>query len=104
MEWIRRRSEPGAFEFLSCHDPSLPVRFPSLSREDCLTAMRLVEPDGRLFAGEEAVPGILGRMRGYRHLAKFFSRPGFRASAGPLYRWIAKNRLRLSRVSGPGVG
>ncbi len=104
VEWIRRRAKPCAFEFLSCHDPSLAARFPQLSREDCLTAIRLVEPDGRIFAGEEAVPGILARMKGYRVAAAIVSRPGVRALARPLYRWIARNRLRLSGGSKPGNG
>jgi predicted DCC family thiol-disulfide oxidoreductase YuxK len=102
VEWIRARSFPEAFEFLSCHSDTLANRFPSIDKAACLQAMHLVLPDGTVRAGERAAPEILRRLRNYRWCASFFGLPGVGVLSGVFYRWFAKRRHLASRLLLPG--
>ncbi len=95
--WIERRAIPGAFEFLACQSPERPRRYPALSEAACLEAMQLVLPDGRILAGDRAMPEILARLCGWRWLAAAFRLPGVGRLAPRAYSWIARNRYELSR-------
>lgn len=100
--WIRRRALPGRFEFLPCRSPERRARFPWMSDAACLEALQLVLPDGRVLAGEAAVPEILRRLVGWRWLAGLFRLPGTGLLAPRLYRWVARHRHGLShRLPGP---
>jgi predicted DCC family thiol-disulfide oxidoreductase YuxK len=66
----------------------------------CLEAMQLVLPDGRVLAGDAAVPEILGRLRGWRWLAAAFRVPGMARLSPRVYAWVARNRHRLSCLLG----
>ncbi|MGE5699538.1 MAG: thiol-disulfide oxidoreductase DCC family protein [Deltaproteobacteria bacterium] len=98
VEWIRDRSFPEAFEFLSCHADTLVNRFPSIDKTACLQAMHLVLPDGTVRAGERAAPEILRRLRNYRWCASLFGLPGIAVLSGAFYRWFAKRRHLASRL------
>jgi predicted DCC family thiol-disulfide oxidoreductase YuxK len=102
VEWIRARSFPDAFEFLSCHSDTLASRFPSIDKTACLQAMHLVLPDGTVRAGERAAPEILRRLRNYRWCASLFGLPGIGLLSGAFYRWFAKRRHLASRLLLPG--
>jgi predicted DCC family thiol-disulfide oxidoreductase YuxK len=104
VEWVKARSLPEGFEFLSCHSDELARRFPSVDKAACLQAMHLVLTDGTVLAGERAIPDILRRLRGYRWAAALFRIPGAGALSRVLYRLFAINRHRLSRVLPPGKG
>jgi len=62
-------------------------------------AMHLVlpAPDGRVFAGADAVPELLRLLPGKRWLAAGFDIPGVRPLARRLYAWIARHRHCLVR-------
>jgi len=60
-------------------------------------AMHLVLPDGRVFAGADAVPEILRLLPGKRWLAPLFRLPGVLPVARRLYGWIARRRRCLVR-------
>ncbi len=60
-------------------------------------AMHLVLPDGRVFAGADAVPEILRLLPGKRWLAPVFRLPGALPLARRLYGWIARRRRCLVR-------
>ncbi|MBI1847079.1 MAG: DUF393 domain-containing protein [Candidatus Rokubacteria bacterium] len=95
--WILRRVRgEDALEILPCRSPVRRARFPQVAEDVCLTAMQLVLPDGRVLAGADAVPELLGRMRGWRRLAWVFSLPGARPLARRVYAWIAEHRVRIS--------
>lgn len=98
VAWVRARCEPGTFEYLSCHAEELTRRFPQVSRSACLAAMHLILPDGRVLAGEGAVPEILLRLRRYRRVAPLFRLPGARFVSGLFYRWFAARRHFVSRL------
>lgn len=92
VEWIRRRCAPDTFEFLSCHAEDLPRRFPHVRKSACLAAMHLLLPDGRVLAGEQAVPEILMRLRRWRWAAALFRLPGAKVLSRGFYRWFSKKR------------
>ena len=96
IDWVRRREIPGEFEFLTCQSPERVERFPEIEESTCIEAMQLVLPDGRILAGDRAVPEILKRMRGWRWLAALFRIPGLGLVSGPLYAWVARNRYAIS--------
>jgi predicted DCC family thiol-disulfide oxidoreductase YuxK len=94
--WIRRRSLPGAFEFLSCHAEELAARFPDIEKDACMRAAHLVLPDGTVLAGEAALPEIFLRLRRYRYAARLLGLPGIRTASRVFYRWFAGKRYHLS--------
>lgn len=102
VDWIRARSEPEAFEFLSCHDDSLPARFPTLDRSTCLKAAHLVLPDGRVLSGEKAAPEVFLRIPGYRWVAGLMALPGAGYFSGFFYRWFARRRHAIASLFHPG--
>jgi predicted DCC family thiol-disulfide oxidoreductase YuxK len=93
---MRRAMSQGRLEILPCRSGARRARFPEITDEQCLTAMQLVLPDGRVLAGAEAVPELLRRIRGWGWLAALFALPGMRPLARRLYGWIAQHRLKLS--------
>jgi len=97
---VRRRMVPGALETLPCQAPERAARFPHVSEEACLSAMQLAFPDGHVYAGAEALPPLLRRLRGYRWLARVLELPDIRAVSPPVYAWIARHRQFLSHVAG----
>jgi predicted DCC family thiol-disulfide oxidoreductase YuxK len=100
--WIQRRAIPGTFEFLACQSPERACRFPELAEAACLAAMQLVLPEGRILAGDLAIPEILARLRGWRWLAAAFRLPGVGRVAPQVYRWIARHRHAISHAIAPG--
>jgi predicted DCC family thiol-disulfide oxidoreductase YuxK len=101
VEWIRRRCGPETFEYLSCHAEELPLRFPHVGKDECLEAMHLVLPDGTVLAGEQAVPEILWRLRGWRRASALFRLPGAGTLSRAFYRWFAARRHRFSTPGAP---
>jgi predicted DCC family thiol-disulfide oxidoreductase YuxK len=102
VEWIRARSLPDAFEFLSCRSEDLSRRFPAIGKAACLQAMHLALADGAVFVGERAAPEILRRLRRYRWCASLFRLPWAGVLSGAFYRWFAKRRHLASRLLLPG--
>ena len=95
--WIMRRAmDSGALEILPCRSSPHRARFPHVSDEQCMTAMQLVLPDGRVLAGADAVPELVRRIRGLGWLATLFALPGARPLARRFYAWLARNRMRVS--------
>jgi predicted DCC family thiol-disulfide oxidoreductase YuxK len=96
VEWIRARSRPEAFEFLSCHSPDVSRRFPVIEKGACLQAMHLVLPGGTVLAGAQALPEIFRRLRRYRWCAALFGLPGAGVLSRVFYRWFARHRYRAA--------
>lgn len=60
-------------------------------------AMHLILPDGRVYAGADAVPELLRLFPGKRWLAPVFRIPGVLPLARRVYAWIAMRRRCLVR-------
>lgn len=60
--WVRRWQSAcaGAFDTVPLQDPTLPSRFPELSREQFQKAVHFITPEGTVFTGAEAVFEALG--------------------------------------------
>jgi predicted DCC family thiol-disulfide oxidoreductase YuxK len=102
--WVSRRARPGAFEFLPCQAAERAARFPAIPEVTCLEAIQLVLPDGRVLGGAAALPEILRRLRGWRWAAALFRLPGAGLVAPIAYRWVARNRYRVSCALGAPRG
>ena len=100
VSWISRRAVRGHFEFLPCQAAERRVRYPWMGERVCLEAMQLILPDGRVLAGDAAIPEILRRLRGWRWLAGLFRLPGVEILAPRLYAWVARHRDQISCMLG----
>jgi predicted DCC family thiol-disulfide oxidoreductase YuxK len=95
--WIMRRAmDGGALEILPCRSAPRRARFPQITDAQCMTAMQLVLPDGRVLAGADAMPELLRRVPRWRWMAALFALPGMRPIARRVYAWIARNRMKVS--------
>lgn len=86
----------GAIDIVDFQKEGVLERFPGLTHEECMRAMQLIAPDGRVFAGAEAVVRalragrpVLGRM------AMVYYVPGVRQIMDWGYAWVARNRYWL---------
>jgi predicted DCC family thiol-disulfide oxidoreductase YuxK len=104
VEWIRARSSPGAFEFLSFHSVEMERHFPFLDREACKQAVHLVLTDGRVLAGDRAAPEVFLRIPGYRWIARVLRFPGARGLSRVFYRWFARRRHAIASLFHSGHG
>ncbi len=100
VSWIARRAVRGEFEFLPCQAGERRARFPWMEERACLEAMQLVLPDGRVLAGDAAIPEIFGRLKGWRWLAPLFRAPGMSLLAPRVYGWVARHRYQISCMLG----
>jgi predicted DCC family thiol-disulfide oxidoreductase YuxK len=95
--WLMRRAlSRGQLEILPCRSGPRRERYPGITDAACMTAMQLVLPDGRVLSGADAVPELLGRVRGWGWVATVFALPGVRPIARRMYAWVARNRIRIS--------
>ena len=62
--------------------------------------MQLILPDGRVLAGDAAIPEILRRLKGWRWLASLFRAPGVSLLAPSIYAWVARHRYQISCMLG----
>ncbi|MBI4558350.1 MAG: DUF393 domain-containing protein [Candidatus Hydrogenedentes bacterium] len=97
-DWVRRSVPPRVVELVPCQDTERARRFPGISEAQCLEAMQLVLEDGRVLAGEEALPHLLRMMPRWRWVAAAFRIPGVAYFSPSVYRWIAKHRYMLSII------
>ena len=79
-----------------CRSAPRRARFPQSTDEQCLTAMQLVLPDGRIVPGADAVPELFARIPRWRWVTALFELPGMRPVARRVYAWIPRNRMRIS--------
>jgi predicted DCC family thiol-disulfide oxidoreductase YuxK len=96
MKNLLRLARPGAIEPLSFQEEGVLERFPQLTHEQCMQAMQLVLPDGRVKSGMEAAVRAVVTRRIFWLVAWWYYVPGVRHLLDAIYRWIAKNRYRLA--------
>jgi len=82
--------------YISLHDARVQERYPDLTREQLMQEMVIVDQKGRRYAGAYAVRYLTSRLRRMWWAAPILYFPGSMILWKPLYRWIAKNRYRLS--------
>jgi predicted DCC family thiol-disulfide oxidoreductase YuxK len=103
VRWVAQRDREQLVALVPFQDGDAVARF-GITLPALAAAMHLVLPDGRVFAGADAVPELLRRLGRWRWLAWLFAVPGVRPIARRLYRWIALRRRCLVRGSPAGSG
>lgn len=65
-------------------------------------ALYLVAPDGRRWSGAEATARLMMLLPGrwLTAVGRLLRLPGLRRLAEAAYRWVARNRARISRATG----
>lgn len=94
---IRRWDRGGLFEYVPRQEPDLERRFPGLAVGDLSKGMGLVDSDGRIHVGADAVYQIARRLPVWRRLVWIYRLPVAHGVARLVYRWIAANRQSLGR-------
>jgi predicted DCC family thiol-disulfide oxidoreductase YuxK len=100
--WIRRwRQMTGdSVDYLPAQDPKIAARFPEIPREQFDTAVQLIETDGAVYAGAEAVFRALSKSpRGKRLLQTYEDSPAFAGVTEWAYRRVANHRAFFSRLT-----
>ena len=82
-------------ELRSFRDEGVLAAFPGLSYARCEKAMQLVQADGQVFEGAEALVQALGRRPLGKLLLAYYV-PGLRHLADGLYRLVARYRFRIA--------
>lgn len=82
-------------ELRSFRDEGVLAAFPGVSPERCERALQLVQADGHVYEGAEAIVQALGR-RWWGRLLFVYYVPGLRQLAEALYGVIARYRFRIA--------
>ncbi len=104
VKWIGENEREGAFEMLPCQSDVMTSRFPEVEGAVCMQAMHLVLPEGKVLAGEEALPEIFMRLKHYRFAAVLFKLPGVTTLSRIAYRWFADRRYRIAAILSHLIG
>lgn len=91
VERLRRWDREHRLRYVPFQDEEA-IRHLDLSLPALAAAMHLVLPDGRVFAGADAVPELGRLLPGKRWWALGFAVPGVRPVARRVYARIARNR------------
>ena len=82
--------------YLSLHDPEVARRWPDLSHDRLMQEMVIIDRQGNRHWGAEAIRYLTRRLRRLWWASPFLHFPGSMFVWRPLYRWVARNRYRLS--------
>jgi predicted DCC family thiol-disulfide oxidoreductase YuxK len=85
----------GAVDAVDFQQPGVLERFPGLSHDDCMQAMQLVMPDGRVYSGFEAAVRAVATRPVLGTVALSYDLPGVRQFCDLLYRLVASYRYRI---------
>jgi predicted DCC family thiol-disulfide oxidoreductase YuxK len=96
--WVERNKRGDILELLPCQAKAAGSRFPSTEETVCMRAMQLILPEGRVLAGEKALPEVIKRLRRYHGAAWLFRLPGSAFLSHAFYRWFADRRYRIARI------
>lgn len=82
-------------ELRSFREEGVLAAFPGIALERCEKALQLVQPDGRVYEGAEAIVQALGR-RWWGKLLFVYYVPGLRQLTDAVYAVIARYRFRIA--------
>jgi predicted DCC family thiol-disulfide oxidoreductase YuxK len=85
----------GRVRLESFREPGVLERYPGLDLAACEQALQLVEPDGHIAAGADAVARALALRPLFRPVTWLYRLPILRQLVDALYRVVARNRFRL---------
>jgi predicted DCC family thiol-disulfide oxidoreductase YuxK len=82
--------------YLSLHDAEVARRWPDLSHDRMMQEMVIVDRDGKRHWGPEAIQYLSRRLRRLWWAWPVLNFPGSMVLWRSAYRWVARNRYRLS--------
>ncbi len=82
--------------YLSLHDPQVAQRWPDLGHDRLMQEMCIVDTNGKRHWGAAAIRYLTLRLRRLWWAMPVMYFPGSMLLWRPIYRWIARNRYRLS--------
>ena len=100
--WVRRwRQMTGdSVDYLPAQDPRIAAQFPEIPREQFDTAVQLIEPDGAVYAGAEAVFRTLAHTPNRQWLLSAYEKSSAFADITEwAYRLVAENRKYFSLLT-----
>lgn len=100
--WIRRWHQitGDKVDYLPSQDPEISRRFQEIPHEQFNKSVQLVEPDGEVLSGAEAVFRSLGNNPGWKWPLRIYkSSPAFAGSTEAMYRFISGHRVAFSRMT-----
>lgn len=102
MLWIRRWQQTTGdhVDYLPAQDPRIPAQFPEIPREQYDTAVQLIESDGAVYSGAEAVFRTLAHSSNYQWpLRTYENSAAFAGLTEWAYGLVARNRTFFSRLT-----
>lgn len=100
MAWVMRRALPNTLRPVPCQSEDRLRLCPQISEEDCMRAIHLVLTDGRVLAGDRALPSLFRLLNRWRWVAIVLELPVFRHVSPRAYAWFATNRFVIARLAG----
>src|SRR5215469_620893 len=100
--WIRRWQQMtgDAVDYLPSQDPQIITRFPEIPAEQFQTSVQLIEPDGKVFSGSEAVFRALAKNPNYHWTQHFYeSSPLVADITEWTYGFVARSRTAFSYLT-----
>jgi predicted DCC family thiol-disulfide oxidoreductase YuxK len=100
--WIRRWQQMtgGSVDYLAAQDPRIAAQFPEIPRSQFDTAVQLIESDGLVYSGAEAVFRALAHNPNRRWPRRFYERSvPFADLSEWAYRLVAENRKFFSLLT-----
>jgi predicted DCC family thiol-disulfide oxidoreductase YuxK len=100
--WIRRWQQMtgGSVDYLPAQDPRVLVQFPEIPHEQFDTAVQLIESDGTVYSGAEAVFRTLAHSpKRQWPLRTYENSPAFASTTEWAYRFVAEHRILFSRLT-----
>jgi predicted DCC family thiol-disulfide oxidoreductase YuxK len=100
--WIRRWQQitGDAVDYLPSQDPQISTRFPEIPADQYSKSVQLIETDGSVFSGSEAVFRVLASNPNWHWPAHIYeSYDGFAAASEAIYGFIAGHRTAFSFVT-----
>jgi predicted DCC family thiol-disulfide oxidoreductase YuxK len=86
--------------YISLHDPEVARRWPDLDHDRLMREMLIIDRQGNRHWGPEAIAYLTRRLRRLWWAAPLFYIPGVMFLWRRMYRWIARNRYRISQKMG----
>lgn len=100
--WVRRWRQMTGDDvgYLPAQDPRIPAQFPEIPREHFDTAVQLIEADGAVYSGAEAVFRTLANNPKRKWLFKIYEGSHtFSRMMEWVYHRVARNRTFFSRLT-----
>ena len=100
--WIHRWQQmtAGAVDYLPAQDPRIAAQFPEIPREQFDKSVQLIEPDGAVYSGADAVFRALATNPAYRWPLRLYQKsPAGAKFTERAYRLVAGHRTGFSRLT-----